>query len=178
MSAKESQSGTAFTPERLQKAKSVIARYERPQSALLPVLYLAQEQFGYLSPPVMEYVAGLVDMPPAHVFDAVSFYSMFRKKDMGRFCLQICHNVTCSMMGSGKLIELAKRELGIDFQQVTADGTFSLVRVECLGACDKAPVVQVNEDYHEGMTTEAFGDLIRKLRGQDGGARRPGEERP
>lgn len=169
----------AFTPDRLDKAKSLIARYERPQSALLPLLWLAQDQFGFLSPPVMEYVAGLIGMPPAHVFDAVSFYSMFRKKDMGRHCVQICHNVTCSMMGSGRLIEVAKNELGIGFQQVTEDGAFSLVRVECLGACDKAPVLQLNEDYHENMTPEALRDLIRKLRDQSPApARRAPEDRP
>jgi NADH-quinone oxidoreductase E subunit len=127
-------------------------------------LWLAQEQFGFLSNEVMDYVAGLLGMPPAHVYEAVTFYVMFKRKDMGKYCLQICNNITCSMMGSEKLIQVAKEELHINFNEVTEDKMFSLVPVQCLGSCDTAPVVQVNEEYCENLTPEKFKELLERLR--------------
>jgi len=112
----------------------------------------------------MDYVAGLLDMAPAHVYEAVTFYVMFKRKDMGKYCLQICNNITCSMMGSEKLIQVAKDELHINFNEVTEDKMFSLVPVQCLGSCDTAPVVQVNEEYCENLNPEKFKELIQRLR--------------
>lgn len=152
-----------FTPENETRFQKILSKYETKASALLPVLYLAQEQFGYLSQEVMFYVGKLLDMPPAHVFEAVTFYVMYKKKDMGKFCLQVCNNITCSMMGSEKLIEVAKHELKISFNEVSTDNLFSLVPVQCLGSCDTAPVVQVNDDYHENLNPESFKQLLKDL---------------
>lgn len=154
----------SFTPDNQSRFEKIISKYEIKASALLPTLWLAQEQFGFLSNEVMDYVAGLLGMPPAHVYEAVTFYVMFKRKDMGKYCLQICNNITCSMMGSEKLIQVAKEELHINFNEVTEDKMFSLVPVQCLGSCDTAPVVQVNEEYCENLTPEKFKELIQRLK--------------
>ncbi|MFM8316596.1 MAG: NADH-quinone oxidoreductase subunit NuoE [Deltaproteobacteria bacterium] len=153
-----------FTPENQARFEKILSKYETKASALLPTLWLAQEQFGYLTNEAMDYVAQLLDMAPAHVYEAVTFYVMFKRKDMGKYCLQICNNITCSMMGSDKLIQVAKEELHINFNEVTEDKLFSLVPVQCLGSCDTAPVVQVNEEYCENLTPEKFKELIHRLR--------------
>ncbi len=155
-----------FTPDRMDRFREIVAKYEMPASALLPTMYLAQEQFEFLSPAVLEYVATLLDLPPRHVFEAASFYVLFKKKDMGRWCLQVCNNVTCSMMGSEDLLKVIREDLGIGPMEVTRDGKFSLMPVQCLGSCDTAPVVQVNEDYHEKLDPQKFRALLSDLRGR------------
>lgn len=153
-----------FDQERMERFKKTVALYERPRSALLPTLYLAQQQFGFLSPEVLEYVASLLSIPPREVFEAASFYVLFKKKDMGRWCLQVCGNITCTMMGSDELVKIVKEELGIGPMQLTADGLFSFMPVQCLGSCDTAPVVQVNETYVEKLNPEKFRQLIKDLK--------------
>jgi NADH-quinone oxidoreductase subunit E len=155
-----------FNPEMKARFKKLLALYEKPVSALLPTLYLAQEQFGYLTKEILEYVAGLLEIPPSHAFEAASFYTMYRKKDMGRWCLQVCNNVTCSMMGSEELIKAVKEELGIGLNEKTGDNLFSMIPVQCLGSCDTAPVVQINDDYVENLNPEKLRSLIRKLKGE------------
>ena len=115
-----------FTPDRMDRFQKVVAQYETRRSALLPVLYLAQEQFGFLSPEAMDYVAELLQIPPAHVYEAVSFYVLFKKKDMGKFCLQVCNNVTCHMRGAEKLLEVVKQDLGIGPFEVTRSASVGL----------------------------------------------------
>lgn len=153
-----------FSPEMQKRFESTCAKYERRQSALLPTLYMAQEQFGYLSAEVMNYVATILEMPPREVFEAASFYTMFKKKDMGQYVLQVCQNVTCCMMGSDDLMAVVKEELGLEAGDVSADKKFSLVPVQCLGSCDTAPVVQVNDDYMENLDPEKFRALIKNLK--------------
>jgi NADH-quinone oxidoreductase E subunit len=152
----------AFTPDRLERFQRTLAKYEQPASALLPTLWLAQEQWGFIGPPVLRYVAGLLGMTEVQVTEVVSFYFMFKKKDMGKYCLQVCNNITCTMMGSEKVMEVIREELGIGVGEVTADGQFSCLSVQCLGSCDTAPVVQVNEDYFENQNAEAFRALLRR----------------
>jgi NADH-quinone oxidoreductase subunit E len=155
-----------FSPEMKKRFQETVAKYEKPASALLPTLYLAQEQFGFLSPEVLEYVAKILELPSSHAFEAASFYTMYKKKDMGRWCLQVCNNITCTMMGSEALIGAVKEELGIGFNEKTPDNLFSMIPVQCLGSCDTAPVVQVNDDYVENLTPEKLRQLIRKLKGE------------
>jgi NADH-quinone oxidoreductase E subunit len=149
---------------RLVRFKQIVAKYEMPQSALLPTLYLAQEQFGFISREVEEYVAGLLGLTPRHVHEVVMFYTMFRKKDLGKWCLQVCNNVTCTMMGSEDLMKVVKEELGIGHDGVTDDKKFSCVSVQCLGSCDTAPVVQVNEEYVEKLDPNRFRDILKQLK--------------
>ena len=157
-------SQVVFSPENLARFEKCIAQYEVRKSALLPVLWLAQEQFGFLSTEVMDYVATLLDMPPVQVYEAVTFYVMFRKKDLGKYCLQVCVNVTCGMMGSDALVKVIKDELGLSPGGVTSDSLFSYVPVQCLGSCDTAPVLQVNDEYFEKMTPALMKEVIQRLR--------------
>ncbi len=154
-----------FTPENKSRFEKTVAKYEQAQSALMPTLYIAQEQFGFLSPPVLDYVAKLLNIPVAHAYEVVSFYGMYKKKDMGRYCLQVCNNVTCTMRGSEDLLAVVKEELGLSPNEMTADKKFSLINVQCLGSCDTAPVVQVNEDYVEKLNPQKFREYLRKLKG-------------
>ncbi|MCB0405005.1 MAG: NAD(P)H-dependent oxidoreductase subunit E [Bdellovibrionales bacterium] len=154
-----------FSEQMLETVDRLIAKYEKPECALLPILHLAQDQFGHLSPPVLNYVASLLKMPPGKVFDVVSFYTMFKTRDMGKWCLQICHNVTCTMMGAERLVHAAVESLGVGVNGVTEDKQFSLVTVECLGSCDKAPVMQVNNEFVErALDAEKVKNLIKDLR--------------
>lgn len=154
----------AFTPENETKFQNLLTKYETKRSVLLPALHLAQEQWGFISPQVMVYLAGKLDIPPAHVYEVVAFYTMFRKKDMGKYFLQVCNNISCTIMGSEKIIAAVKEELGIGLNEMTPDQMFSLVPVQCLGSCDTAPVLQVNEDYFENLSPDTVKELIRKLK--------------
>jgi NADH-quinone oxidoreductase E subunit len=154
-----------FSESSMKRFKETVAKYEVPKSALLPTLWIAQEEFGYLTPPVLDYVAQLLEIPANHVYDTVSFYFMFKKKDWGKHCIQVCNNITCSMMGSEEIIHTVETELGIKVNDVTADKQMSLQAVQCLGACDVAPVLQVNEDYFENVTPEKMKKIISDLRG-------------
>jgi|688.fasta_scaffold57918_4 NADH-quinone oxidoreductase E subunit len=154
-----------FTPEREKQLEKLLTQYEVKASALLPVLRMAQEQWGYLKPEVMDYVAGLLDLCPRHVREVASFYVMLKKQDLGKYCLQVCGNITCCMMGSDALLKVIEEETGLTKNlEVTADGVFSLMPVQCLGSCDTAPVVQVNEDYFEKLNPEVLREIIRNLK--------------
>ncbi len=154
----------SFTPERLQQFEKCVAKYETKRSALLPALYLAQEQFGYLKTEVMDYVASLIEIPPREVYEAATFYVLFKKKEMGKWCLQVCSNITCSMMGSDDLLKVIEEELSIKANEVTADLQFSCMPVQCLGSCSTAPVVQVNEEYIEKLDPEKFRKFLYALK--------------
>ncbi|MBI4863083.1 MAG: NADH-quinone oxidoreductase subunit NuoE [Candidatus Riflebacteria bacterium] len=151
-----------------QKAKDRLAwyltRYPTRQAALLPALRLAQEEFGHLTHPVMDYVAGQLELPPVTVYEAATFYTMYHKKPVGEHCVYVCTNVTCFLKGADQLLEYLSGKLGIRPGQATADGKITLFSVECLGNCDKAPTVQIDDDYHDCVTTESADRLLEKLR--------------
>lgn len=154
-----------FTPEREKKLQDLLTKYEIKASALLPVLRLAQEQWGYLNSEIMDYVAGLLDLSPRHVQEVASFYVLLKKQDMGEHCLQVCGNLTCCMMGSDDLLKVIEEETGLKTpMQLTSDRKFSLMPVQCLGSCDTAPVVQINDDYFEKLDPEVFREILRKLK--------------
>lgn len=154
-----------FTPEREKQLQELLTKYEIKASALLPVLRLAQEQWGYLTSEIMDYVAGLLDLSPRHVQEVASFYVLLKKQDMGEYCLQVCGNLTCCMMGSDDLLKVIEEETGLKQpMQLTSDRKFSLMPVQCLGSCDTAPVVQVNDDYFEKLDPEVFRDILKKLK--------------
>lgn len=154
-----------FSPERQKQVENLLGRYEIKASALLPLLRLAQEQCGYLTPEAMDYVAGILDLCPRHVREVASFYVLLKKQDMGEYCLQVCGNITCCMMGSDSLLKVIQEELGLSKpMQLTEDKKFSLMPVQCLGSCDTGPVVQINDDYFEKLTPEKFREILRKLK--------------
>jgi len=156
-----------FAPENLEQAKAHIAKYPpgRQASAVLPLLWIAQYQNGgWLPKAAMDYVAELLAMPPIRVYEVATFYTMFNLRPVGRYLLQACTTTPCWLRGSDAVVEACERKLGIGMGGSTPDGLFTLVEVECLGACVNAPILQVNEDFYEdldGPTTETLLDALR-----------------
>jgi len=156
-----------FTAENLERANAHIAKYPtgRQASAVLPLLYIAQEQSGgWLPRAAMDHVAGLLEMAPIRVYEVATFYTMFNLRPIGRYLLQACTTTPCWLRGSDAVVEACERKLGIGLGGTTADGLFTLVEVECLGACVNAPILQINDDFYEdldGPTTEALLDAFR-----------------
>jgi NADH-quinone oxidoreductase subunit E len=161
------QGAVAFTPERLERFKKLVAKYEVPASAMLPTMYLAQEQWGYLTPPVLDYVASLCGVPSRQAYECASFYTMFKRKPSGKYFIEVCNNITCTMLGSEELLAVLKEELGLEPGQVTADGQIGCRTVECLGSCDTAPVCIFNDEYVENLDKEKFRAMVRSLKSGD-----------
>ncbi|HKC11549.1 MAG TPA: NAD(P)H-dependent oxidoreductase subunit E, partial [Vicinamibacteria bacterium] len=152
-----------FTPENKRKFDEIVERYPVKRSALLPALSLAQEQFGYLSREALEYVAKLLDLTPAQVHDTASYYAMYRFQPEGRTLLEFCTTLSCSLGGAEGLLQSTCRKLAIAEGGTSADGKFTVKRVECLAACGGAPAVQVDGAWLEGATE---GDIDRVLAGE------------
>lgn len=142
------------------------ARYPHPNSALLPALALAQKEAGWLSPEALEEVADAMGLSPAHVGSVASFYTMFNRRPVGRYLVQVCTNISCSLLGAEHVVEHLKRRLGIEVGQTTSDGLFTLLEVECLGSCGTAPMMQVNDTYYENLTEERVDQILAELRRQ------------
>ncbi len=156
-----------FSDEALARAKKIIARYPegRQKSALLPVLHLAQSEFeGWLSVPVMDYVASLLSIKPIEVYEVATFYSMFNTKPVGKCVIEVCQTGPCWLRGANDIIKHVKDRLNIEVGETTADGMFTLKAVECLGSCGTAPMLQCGADFHENLTNEKIDELIDKWR--------------
>jgi NADH-quinone oxidoreductase E subunit len=155
-----------YTPENRARFDEIIIRYppDRKRSAVLPALYLVQQQLGYVTATAMRYVAGLLEITPADVEDVVSFYTMFYRRPVGTFVLQVCRTLSCAVNGAERLTEELSAALGIKPGETDAAGLFTLLEVECLGACDRAPVVMVNDAWHECQKPEDAAKLIDDLR--------------
>jgi NADH-quinone oxidoreductase subunit F len=152
-----------FTPERKARFDEVLERYPVKRSALLPALFLAQDQVGYLSTDAIEYVASLLELTPAQVHDTATYYTMFRYKTQGKTHIEVCTNLSCALHGADELIASTCRKLGVREGETSADGKFVVTRVECLAACGGGPAVQVNGEWLENATEN---DLDRVLRGE------------
>ncbi len=156
-----------FTPENVERARAHIAKYPpgREASAVLPLLDLAQRQMGGWVPrAAMDYVAGLLGMAPIRVYEVATFYTMFNLRPVGRYLLQVCTTTPCWLRGSDAVVAACEKKLGIGIGGKTEDGLFSMIEVECLGACVNAPILQVNDDFYEdldGPSTEALIDALR-----------------
>lgn len=155
-----------FSEEKLNKVKEIIARYPegKQKSALLPVLHVAQDEFGgWLDAPVMDYVAELLSIKPIEVYEVATFYSMFNTKPVGKYLLEVCRTGPCMLNGSDDIIEYIKNKLGIAEGQTTPDGLFTLKPAECLGACGYAPMMQLGKHFKEHLTKEKVDKLIEEL---------------
>lgn len=152
-----------FSSEKLKKVSEIISRYPegKPKSALLPVLHLAQEEFGgWLDVPVMDYVATLLNIEPIEVYEVASFYSMYNLKPVGKYMFEVCQTGPCMINGSDSIIDYIKQKLNIAVGETTTDGMFTLKTVECLGACGYAPVMQLGKNYREHLTKEKVDAVI------------------
>jgi NADH-quinone oxidoreductase E subunit len=162
-----SQSAFAFSAENSQLARAIIARYPkgREASAVLPLLDLAQRQAGgWLPRAAMDHVAEVLAMAPIRVYEVATFYTMFNTDPVGKYLVQVCRTTPCWLRGADKMTETCRRKLGIDLKQTSSDGNFTLVEVECLGACVNAPVVQINDDFYEDLTPERLEWLLDELK--------------
>lgn len=154
----------AFSSESEAEFQKTVARYANKTAATLPVLWIAQNQFGWLSPEVMELVAEKLELPYARILGVASFYTMFKLKPTGRFHVQICRNLSCAMFGAEKATERVCKKLGVKPGETTADQMFTVEQVECLAACGMAPVVQVNTDYYGDMKGDKLEQLVDVLK--------------
>jgi NADH-quinone oxidoreductase subunit E len=155
-----------FSPELEAKFERILQSYppDRKRSAVIPMLIYGQDETGSMTPELIDEVARRAGVTPLQVREVVTYYSMLRKKQLGKHHIQICTNVSCLLTGGAELFEHACRKLGIGNKEVTADGEFSLEEVECMGACSWGPALQVNYDFHHDMTPEKFDRLIESLR--------------
>lgn len=155
-----------YTPENRARLDEIVKRYppDRKRSAVLPALYLVQYQQGYITANAMRHVAELLEMTPADVEDVVSFYTMFYTKPVGRFVLQVCRTLSCALNGAERVTAELSEKLGIRPGQTDPSRTFTLLEVECLGACDRAPVVMVNEAWHECLRPQDAAKLVDDLK--------------
>ncbi len=153
-----------FSPDKLSRVNELISRYPHKEAAVLPVLYLAQEEFGYLSPESIEYVAKLMGIPMARLYGTVSFYSLLYMKPMGRHHIQVCRTFPCALLGAEKITDSIKKKLGIEIGETTADGKFTLSEVECLASCGTAPMMQINDKYYENLSEEKTEAILKDLK--------------
>jgi NADH-quinone oxidoreductase subunit E len=162
-----------FSAEQLQKVDEIIKRYPagKQKSALLPILHLAQEEFGWMSVEVMDYVASLLKLQPIEVYEVATFYSMYHMKPVGKYVMEFCHTGPCCLVGAEKIIKYIENKLNIKAGETTPDGLFTLKTVECLASCGTAPMMQVGDYYYENLTEAKVDELLDNWRAE--GANRP-----
>jgi len=147
-----------------QAIEEILSRYPVKRSALIPLLYLAQKEHGYVTEPAMKEIARLLGLTPPQVYETVTFYTMLNLKKVGRFHIQICKSLMCALVGSDTVIGWIQTKLGIAPGESTTDGLFTLSTVECLAACGTAPMMQINDDYYERLTEEKVDRILADLR--------------
>jgi len=156
-----------FRPEIIKKVNEIIAKYPegRQKSALIPVLHIAQKEFGgWLDVPVMDYVAELLNIKPIEVYEVATFYTMFNMKPVGKYILEVCRTGPCMLKGSENILEHIRKKLNISDGETSEDGLFTLKPAECLGACGYAPMMQIGKFYHENLTIEKIDEIIELCR--------------
>ena len=152
-----------FSDEKLNKVNELVSRYPegKQKSALLPVLHMAQHEFGgWLDVSTMDYVASLLKLQPIEVYEVATFYSMYNLKPVGKYVFEVCQTGPCMVNGSDQIIDYIKQKLSIGIGETTADGLFTLKVVECLGACGYAPMMQLGKTYREHLTKEKIDEII------------------
>ena len=144
--------------------RRILSRYPVKRSALMPLLYLAQQDEGFVSEAAMKEIAGLLTLTPPQVYETVTFYTMLNLKPVGKFHIQVCKSLMCALVGSDTVIGWIKTKLGIGPGETTADRLFTLSTVECLAACGTAPMMQINDDYYERLTEEKLDRILADLK--------------
>ena len=156
-----------FSEKKQAEIQEILKRYPegKHKSALLPVLHLAQEEFGgWLDVPVMDYVAEILNITPIEVYEVATFYSMYNMKPVGKYLFEVCHTGPCMLRGSDQIIDYIKNKLGIKVGETTPDGMFTLKTVECLGACGYAPMMQLGKTYREHLTPQKIDAIIEQCK--------------
>lgn len=154
----------SFTQENQRKFEHLLTRYPNKKAALLPTLWLVQEQYGFISRDAMEFVAKILDLAPAHVYSVVTFYTMYHQKPVGKHHIQVCRTLSCALGGGEKILDHLKTKLKVKENEVTLDGKFSVCGVECLASCGTAPALMINEKYYENLSVEKVDQLLNELK--------------
>jgi NADH-quinone oxidoreductase subunit E len=152
-----------FPPEARERIARILTRYPTKQAALLPVLWVAQETWDWISKEAAEEVARILELSPAHVDGVLTFYTMYNLRPVGRNLLQFCTSISCHLAGAERLMERCTKRLGIEVEQTTPDSKFTVVEVECIAGCDRAPSMMVNDTYHEPMDEKKLDALLDRL---------------
>jgi NADH-quinone oxidoreductase subunit E len=146
------------------KIAGIIARYAEKRGALLPLLWLAQEEHGHISEEAMREIARLLDLTPPQVYETVTFYTMYNRRPVGRYHIQVCRSLMCALVGTEILLGWLTTRLGITTGQTTPDGLFTLSQVECLASCGTGPMMQINDDYFESLTQDKVNRILDDLK--------------
>ena len=152
-----------LSPPTIEKIKKAMTRFPRPLSAVLPALHAVYEQFGYLDEPMYEAIAEVLGVARVEVAEAATFYTLFPKQPVGKNLVMVCKNISCALRGADNLISYLEKKLNIKAGETTPDGRFTIWKVECLGSCGTAPMMQVNDEFHENLTKAKVDALISKL---------------
>jgi len=153
----------AFSEAGKKEFERLMTRYPDKGAVILPALHLAQKELGYVSDEAIVHIAQLLGTSPARIEGVATFYTMYNRQPVGKYHVQICRNISCSLLGAEHLIAHVSKKLGIKPGETTPDGKFTLTKVECLGSCGTAPVMQVNDDYHEELTEAKIDAILDKL---------------
>jgi NADH-quinone oxidoreductase subunit E len=153
-----------LTKESIEKMKQRAAEYPRRKSAILPALTIAYHQVGHLSDEIYREISKAINVPYVEVAEAATFYTMFPKEPVGKYLIQVCHNISCALLGADGLIVYLEQKLGIKKGETTRDGLFTLISVECLGSCATAPMMQINHDFYENLTAAKVDKILEELR--------------
>ncbi len=153
-----------FTEENLKKVEELKKKYPTTQALVLPVLWIAQEQFGHISNDAMKYVGQLLNVSYGHILGVVTFYTMFHSKPTGKHHIEVCTNVSCMLRGSEKIVKHLEERLGVEMGQTTQDMQWTISEVECMGSCGTAPMVAIGEEYYENLTTEKVDKILAELK--------------
>ena len=144
--------------------KKKAVRYPSRRSAILPALTAAYRQVGHLNSDIYREIARVIEIPYVEIAEAASFYTMFPKTEVGKYLIQVCHNISCSLRGADNMVEYLEEQLGIKLGETTSDKMFTLISVECLGGCSAAPMMQINDTYYEDLTREKIDKILADLR--------------
>lgn len=152
-----------LTEQSVARMKEVIKKYPSRKSAVLPALTIAYRQIGHLDDDIYKEISQAIDIPAVEIAEAATFYTMFPKQPRGKYLIQVCHNISCALLGADGLVTYLEQKLGIVKGETTPDNLFTLVSVECLGSCATAPMMQINNDYYENLTRERVDQILKEL---------------
>ena len=160
VAAPDQVASVTFDKEMEKEIKKALKKYPTRQAALLPLLWLCQDRWGWVSTGMMEAIAERLELSPAYVEGVTTFYTMYQRTPPGKYLLQVCTTLSCQLCGTSGLVDHLTTKLGIGFGETTEDGRFTLLDVQCLGACGEAPVIQVNNDYYGNLDVEKLDELL------------------
>ena len=161
--------GFALPADSLTRLDAVVSRYPTRESALMPALWIVQDELGHIPPAAVTWLAARLEVPEARVWEVITFYTMYRSEPQAKYVLQVCRTLSCALNGAERVTDVMSRKLGIKPGETDAEGLFTLIEAECLGACDRAPVILVNDHWHECLKPEDAERLVDDLRSQGPG---------